>query len=81
LHAALCELGQKKPLPSDPAGTNGTLVPTATIAIEPLLFSSPSAFVIPQLLVKSFSTEKVSIPAGVSGHPQHSPISWSASNT
>ena len=39
LHAALWVSGQKTPLPGRPGGTNATLVPTATIAMEPLPLS------------------------------------------
>src|SRR5579872_1693253 len=82
LHAPLCVIGHNWPLLAEsPGGSTATSGAAAAITITPLKLSRPSVPVMPQLPVRLCSTENVSMPAGLIGQPQHSPISSSSSNT
>jgi hypothetical protein len=73
LHAELCAAGQPWPL-DDPPVTLATFGSAATTAIAPT--SLPVGFPPKMKLeVRSLMTENFCRSAGLSGHPQHSPIS------
>src|SRR5579862_8956656 len=57
---------------------NGALIAEPTTTITPAPLSGLACW---KLSASSSSTENVSSSFGVMGHPQHSPISWSLSNT